>query len=299
MQPERVDDFLDPRIADYRNLKDAQLLAERGRFMVEGRGNLRVLLERTRITPDSILLSERTHAALAGFLREQIPACPVYVAERPVLDRIVGFPIHRGVLAVCSRPSPRDPLDLAQAALEREPAPRIVVLEGLIDHDNVGGIFRSAMGLGARAVLLCPRTVDPLYRKAIRTSMGGSLIVPFGRAADLTSLLDGLRDLGFEVLALDPAEQGCDLARLDPEQLGPVALLLGTEGEGLSREALARADRRVRIAMESGVDSLNVSVAAGIALHRLRRHATGRAGASAAAPCDPGRAGPGAERGAK
>lgn len=277
MKLERVADFLDPRIADYQNLKDARLLAERGRFIVEGRGNLRVLLERARRTPDSILLSERAHAALEGFLGELAPACPVYVAERSVLDRIVGFPIHRGVLAVCSRRAPSDPLDLARAALAREPAPRIIVLEGLIDHDNVGGIFRNAMGLGARAVLLCPRTVDPLYRKAIRTSMGGSLIVPFGRAADLALLLDGLRDLGFEVLALDPAPAGCDVASLDPDRLGPVALLLGTEGQGLSDGALARADRRVRISMETGVDSLNVSVAAGIALHRLRRHATGGA----------------------
>ncbi len=277
MQLERVDDFLDPRIADYQNLKDARLLADRGRFMVEGRGNLRVLLERAGITPDSILLSERAHGALEGFLRELEPACPVYVAGRSVLDRVVGFPIHRGALAVCARPAPSDPLELARASLEREPAPRILVLEAIIDHDNVGGIFRNAMGLGARAVLLCSRTVDPLYRKAIRTSMGGSLIVPFGRAADLASLLDGLRDLGFEVLALDPAPDGCELASLDPQRLGPVALLLGTEGEGLSRGALARADRRVRISMEPGVDSLNVSVAAGIALHRLRRHASGRA----------------------
>ena len=306
MQPERVDDFLDPRLADYQNLKDARLLAERGRFMVEGRGNLRVLLERTSITPDSILLSERTHGALEDLLREWAPRCPVYVAERAVLDRIVGFPIHRGVLAVCARPAPCDPLALARAALEREPAPRLVVLEGIIDHDNVGGIFRNAMGLGARAVLLCPRTVDPLYRKAVRTSMGGSLVVPFGRSADLAALLDDLRALGFETLALDPAPSGSDLASLDPERLGPAALLLGTEGRGLTEGALARADRRLRIAMESGVDSLNVSVAAGIALHRLRRHASGRAeplaglsrAAAAGASAGPRRSDPGAARGA-
>lgn len=276
MQQERIDDFLDPRISDYRNLKDARLLADRGRFVVEGRGNLRVLLERSRFTPDSILLSERAFASLGESLDALGPRCPVYVAARSVIDRIVGFPIHRGSLAVCARPAACDPLALARKTLVGDPSPRLLVLEGIIDHDNVGGIFRNAMALGAGAVLLCPRTVDPLYRKAIRTSMGGSLIVPFGRAAALAPLLEGLQALGFELLALDPSPEASDLADLEPERLGPVALLLGTEGAGLSEEALARADRRLRIAMEPGVDSLNVSVAAGIALHRLRRHARRR-----------------------
>jgi len=218
----RVDDFDDPRIADYQNLKDKQLLASRGRFVVEGRVNLRVMLERSPFVPDSILLSER------------------------------------------------DPMDLVQGLLAVEAAPRIVVLEGVFNLDNIGGIFRNSMALGGRAVLLCPRSVDPLYRKAIRTSMGATLVVPFARTDDLGALLDGLKEAGFEILALDPAEDGVDLDDLAASEVGPAALLLGTEGEGLSEEALARADRRVRIAMEPGVDSLNVSVAAGIALARLR-----------------------------
>jgi len=146
----------------------------------------------------------------------------------------------------------------------------VLLLEGLTDLDNVGGIFRNAMGLGGRAVLLCPRSVDPLYRKAIRTSMGATLVVPFARTNDLCALLDSLRAVGFEVLALDPAREGVCVDELVAGEIGPAALLVGTEGEGLSSEALARVDRRVRIDMEPGVDSLNVSVAAGIALHRLR-----------------------------
>ncbi|MCP4906828.1 MAG: RNA methyltransferase [bacterium] len=270
MQFDRIGDFEDPRIGDYQNLKEVRLAVDRRRFMVEGRVNLRVLLEHSTFAPDSILLSDRARATMEEELVSLAPTCPVYVANQAVLDRIVGFPIHRGCLAACRRPEGLDPMALARDLLEVEAAPRIVVVENITNHDNMGGIFRNAMGLGGRAVLLCPRSVDPLYRKAIRTSMGGSLVLPFARTADLAQLLDALRKLGFEILALDPAPESVDLDGLVAREIGPVALLLGTEGPGLSEMALALADRRVRIAMESGVDSLNVSVAAGIALHRLR-----------------------------
>ena len=271
MQPHRIEHFEDPRIADYQNLKDAQLASRRDRFIVEGRGNLLVLLTRSPWRPESLLLSERAWGSLADRLAPLSVDCPIYVAEQDVLDQIAGFSIHRGVLASCRRPEPVAPLELAAELLEKEEAPRILVLEGLINHDNVGGVFRNAMGLGGRAVMLCPRSSDPLYRKAIRTSMGGSLIVPFARATDLNEMLAGLSALGFSVLALDPAESGIDLATLSPEEVGPAALLLGTEGEGLTEGALAQADRRLRIDMDPQVDSLNVSVASAIALHRLRR----------------------------
>ncbi len=270
MRREPVTDFEDPRLDDYRNLKDATLADVRGRFIVEGRGTLRVLLSRSHYRPDSILLNERSFAALEADLEEFEPECPVYVAGQSLLDRIVGFPIHRGCLAACARDDPDDPLDLARRVMQHEVAARIVVLEGLTNLDNVGLIFRNAMALGARAVLLCPRTCDPLYRKAIRTSMGGSLCVPFARAENLPELLLGLRELGFEVLAFDPGEPGVEIQSLNASRLGPAALLFGTEGPGLSPPALAAADRRVRIAMEEGVDSLNVAVSAGIALSLLR-----------------------------
>lgn len=274
MEPVRIDALDDPRIADYRNLKDARLARDRGRFVVEGRGNLRVLLERSAFLPDSILLSERAWAGLEVELAEAAPACPVFVASQSVLDEIVGFAIHRGVLAACPRSPLPAPLVLARGAIEqarsRGRSARFVLLEGLTNHDNVGGILRSAMALGADAVLLCPRTCDPLYRKAIRTSMGGSLVVPFARANDFGALLDGLVDLGVSVVALDPDPKGIDLAVLGTQTVGDAALLLGTEGEGVSADALSRATHRVRIDMEPGVDSLNVSVAAAIALHRLR-----------------------------
>jgi tRNA G18 (ribose-2'-O)-methylase SpoU len=271
MRRETVTDLGDPRLDDYRNLKDATLAGARGRFIVEGRGTLRVLLSRSHYRPESILLNERSFAALEADLAEFEPECPVYVGGQSLLDRIVGFPIHRGCLASCLRDDLQNPLDLARRVKGQEAAPRIVVLEGLTNLDNVGLIFRNAMALGARAILLCPRTCDPLYRKAIRTSMGGSLCVPFARAENLPELLLGLRELEFEVLAFDPGEPGVEIQSLDVSRLGGTALLFGTEGLGLSSQALAVADRRVRIEMEEGVDSLNVAVSAGIALSLLRR----------------------------
>ena len=271
MQLEPIDDLEDPRLAGYRSLKDAELAARHGRFVVEGRGNVVFLLARSAYAPESILLGERAWSALEPQIRSAAPACPVFIAPQPLLDAIVGFPIHRGALALCRRKPPRDPLELARSTLAQDPAPRILALEGLIDHDNVGGIFRSAMAFGARGVVLSPRSCDPLYRKAIRTSMGGALCVPFARAPHWPAVLGSLADLGYEILALDPGREGVGIGEIDPARLGAAVLLLGTEGSGLSEAALARADRRIRIGMEPGVDSLNVSVAAGIALHRLRR----------------------------
>jgi tRNA G18 (ribose-2'-O)-methylase SpoU len=184
------------------------------------------------------------------------------------------------------RPAPRDPDILAGEVLARFPAARIVVLEDVRDADNVGGVFRNAMALGARAVFPCDRSCDPLYRKAIRTSMGGSLCVPFARTGDLVGFLARLRALGFCVLAFDPKEPGDRLETLAARAAGPVALLLGTEGEGLSEAALAAADRRVRIEMEPGVDSLNVATAAAIGLHVLRGSADGSGVGVAAVKAD-------------
>jgi tRNA G18 (ribose-2'-O)-methylase SpoU len=283
MEPQRIEHLDDPRVADYRNLRDATLARERDRFIVEGRGNLFVLLERSPLRPASLLLSERAWRVLADRIRASGVDGPLYLASQDVLDGIAGFSIHRGVLASCARPEPVDALALARrlaehARVEGGRPPRLLVLEGLTNPDNVGGVFRNAMGLGGDAVLLCPRTCDPLYRKAIRTSMGGALCVPFARSPDLGGLLRGLKDAGYRCLAFDPAPAGRDLATLDPRGLGPAAIVLGTEGDGLTRETLAASDLRVRIAMEPGVDSLNVAVASAIELHRLRVESSGQPG---------------------
>ncbi|MBY0399497.1 RNA methyltransferase [Myxococcota bacterium] len=270
LRVEAVVDLADPRLADYRNLKDAALLRERGRFVVEGRANLLVLLEHSRFRPESILLGEAAFAALRDPLERMARDVAIFVAPQPVLDGVVGFSVHRGALAVCLRPPPASPEALVRELLERFEAPRVVVLEDVRDADNVGAIFRNAMALGGQAVLLGGHSCDPLYRKAIRTSMGGALRVPFARVGDTPAFLGRLREFGFAVLAFDPKESGDEVERLGGEPAAPVALVVGTEGPGLSAAALARASRRVRIAMEPGVDSLNVATAVAIGLQALR-----------------------------
>lgn len=271
MQNVPVTEFQDSRLDDYRNLKDAELLAKRSRFIVEGTGVLRVLLGLSAHEPDSILLSERRFKSLEAELVEFDPGCPIYVVPQGVMDEVVGFPIHRGCLAAVPRRPQPEPLEIARALLEAKSSPRLVILEGMANLDNVGGIFRNAMALGGDAVLLCPRCCDPLYRKAIRTSMGGTLCVPFAKADDLVGLLKELRVLGFKIWAFDPSEPAVDLGSPEAIEPGPLALLFGTEGPGLTEAALAEADLRVRIPMEPGVDSLNVSAAAGIGLFSTRR----------------------------
>jgi len=275
-RPQRIEvlDLNDRRLADYQNLKDATLASRRGRFIVEGRGTLEVLLERSEFRPDSILLSERTERSMAERLDELAPECPIYVANQTLLDSIVGFPIHRGCLAACQRPDATDALEMASRLVTEKRAPRLVILEGIRNLDNVGGIFRNSMALGGHGVILCAESCDPLYRKAIRTSMGGTLCLPFARATHWPEILGELRELGYKILAMDPGKGGIELSQLcaDSDFRGerPVAILLGTEGGGLSQIALGCSDRLCRIEMEAGVDSLNVSVALGIALHALR-----------------------------
>ena len=190
---------------------------------------------------------------------------PVYVAERADYREIVGFDLHRGCLALCRRPGER-----GFAALLADPAVDangpLLVLEGMTNHDNVGGLFRNARAFGAGGVLLCPKCCDPLYRKAIRTSIGASLALPFARAA---SWPGDLVDLGVPIVALHPDPGGAALADWTPPP-GRFALVVGTEGPGLSDALLDVADVRLHIEMEPGIDSVNVALAAGIALHHVR-----------------------------
>jgi tRNA G18 (ribose-2'-O)-methylase SpoU len=256
----------DPRVAAYRDMKEATLRLRDGLFVVEGRVNLRCLIERSPHRPRSLLLSAAAYAALEDVLGAIDPSLPVYLATHPVLEGLVGYKIHRGCLALCARP--RQPtVDGLLASLPAAPAPSlVVVLEGLANHDNVGGIFRNAMAFGADAAILCPRSCDPLYRKAIRTSMGGTLCVPFTRAERWPEpAFETLRLGGYECVALDTGGQ-----RLEPGVTrlpARTALFLGSEGAGLSDAARASADRRLRIDMASEIDSLNVATATGIAMH--------------------------------
>ena len=257
-----IDDPADPRIADYRDVRERDLVGRRGLFVAEGEVVVSVLLRSTRCRPLSLLLETRRHAALAPRLADLAPDVPVHVAPRAVLDAIVGFPLHRGVLAIGRRP-PEEGVD---ALLSNLPGgATVVVALGIANHDNIGGIFRNAAAFGADAVLMDAACCDPFYRKALRVSVGHVLSIPAARFTDADDPVDRLAAHGFEVLALSPRA---------PERLtdirarGRVAVLLGTEGPGLAETVMARA-RRVSIPMAPGVDSLNVATTSGIVLHHL------------------------------
>ncbi len=261
-----IDDPADPRIAPYAAMRERDLVGRAGRFVVEGEVTLRVLLSgRARFAAESILLAEERVAGLAHAVAALPEAPPVYSASRAVMSAITGFPIHRGVLAIGLRGSEPAP----DALVPPSPGRAILVgLVGLTNHDNVGGLFRNAAGLGADAVLLDGATCDPLYRKAIRVSAGTALTLPFARLPDADALLALAERHDLVPLALTPAGRET-VSALPP--LRRALLLLGAEGPGLPEPVIARC-RAVRIPMSAGVDSLNVATAGAIALHHLAGH---------------------------
>jgi tRNA G18 (ribose-2'-O)-methylase SpoU len=242
-------------------VRERDVVGRDGLFVAEGR----VVLEKAvRAIPgrlDSVLVAEHRLAGLADVLAGLPAATPVYAAGQAVMDRIVGFPIHRGVLAVGRRPETS-----ASALLAGLPERSLVVgLVGIANHDNMGGVFRNAAAFGADAVLLDDTCCDPLYRKAIRVSVGAALTTPFARAGDAAALVGALETAGFEAVALSPIGT-VELRDFSP---GPrTALLFGAEGPGLPAEVLDGA-RTVRIAMAGGFDSLNVATTSGIVLHHF------------------------------
>jgi tRNA G18 (ribose-2'-O)-methylase SpoU len=248
----------DPRLDDYRNVPDPELLRDRGIFVAEGRQVVRRLLTESRFTTRSLLVTDAAHDSLADLL-PHIGHLPVFVVSQEALNAITGFNIHRGCLAIGER-APTPPWQ----AIARD-ARRLVVLEHVSNADNVGSVFRNAAAFGVDGVLLGPSCADPLYRKAIRTSMGAALRVPFAMLGDWPSDLFTLKALGIRVVALTPSPGAPTLGEVKPPARW--ALLLGHEGEGLSEDAQVHADLRVRIPMVEGFDSVNVSTAAAIALY--------------------------------
>jgi tRNA G18 (ribose-2'-O)-methylase SpoU len=275
-----ISDLDDPRVAWYRGTGDPELLRRGGRFVAEGRQVVRRLLGSGRFAVESVLVTPPALAALAQDLERHGADLPVYLVAAELMVELTGFNIHRGCLAVGLRPPDGSPGQVVPAA----PAPAlVVVLERAANADNVGGVFRNARAFGAAAVLLDPSSCDPLYRKAIRTSMGAALEVPVARVTPWPGGLAQLREQGLRILALDPGERGVDIgASVDLLGAPRVALLVGNEGVGLSDEARAVADAQLRIPMAPGVDSLNLATATGIALYvaaEARRH-RGRAGST-------------------
>lgn len=254
----------DPRLADYADLTDValrrKLETERGLYMAEG---LKVLPRALAAghAPRSVLALERFLPEVLAALGER--DLPVFVGEPAMLESITGYDVHRGVLAAMHRPELPDPASLLAGART------VVVLEDIVEHTNVGAIFRSAAALGADAILVTPRCADPLYRRAVKVSMGTVFQVPWTRIP----WPDGyriVRDAGFTLAALALADDAVELDEFAADAPPRVALLMGTEGNGLSRRAVAEADTVVRIDMAGGVDSLNVAAATAVALHALR-----------------------------
>ena len=264
-----IDDPADPRLDAYRDIRERDLVGRLGLFVAEGETVLRVLAGQDRFRPVSVLIAPKRLEKLAPILDTLADDVPVYLASQPVLDGIVGFDLHRGILAIAEKPAPLTADDL----LAGLPADALVMaLVGISNHDNMGGLFRNAAGFGVDAVLLDSTCCDPLYRKAIRVSVGGVLRVPFATLAEGEDLIGLLERHGFTPVALSPSGETA-LSRLSA--LTRPALLLGAEGPGLPAATLARC-RTVSIPMAPGFDSLNVAVAAGIALHALRQGQTPR-----------------------
>ena len=249
-----VDDPTDPRLFDFVELRDGR--SPEGAFIVEGLTPLRELL-RSPYPVRAVLVAHSKLASVTPLLNG-IDA-PLYVGDLALLRATVGYNLHRGVVASAQRRALTDPLSRVRNA------GRIAVLEQLNDVENLGHLFRSARAFGIEAVLLDPRTADPLYRRCVRVSMGHVMHVPFARFERWPSALDELRSLGFTVAALSPSGDA-PLAELKAHR---IAFLLGAEGAGLSEEAMEHSDVCVRIPMEEGVDSLNVGTAAAIAFYEL------------------------------
>jgi tRNA G18 (ribose-2'-O)-methylase SpoU len=257
-----IDDPSDPRIAPYRAVRERDVVGRERGFIAEGEVVLRVLGRSRLHRARSLLIAENRIARLAEEITPFEGRAPVYAASQAVMDAVVGFHIHRGVLALGERGA-----EPAAADLLRGLPPRAVVLAlfGVSNHDNIGGIFRNAAAFGVSAVLLDGACCDPLYRKAIRVSVGGVLVVPFTWFPPGDDPLALLEDAGFTPLALSPGGQ-IPLSRL--ARPPRPALLLGAEGHGLPADLLGRA-MNVSIPMAAGFDSLNVAVTSGIVLHHL------------------------------
>ncbi|MFF7609674.1 TrmH family RNA methyltransferase [Streptomyces parvulus] len=259
-----IDDPGDPRLHDYTNLTDVELRRRRepaeGLFIAEGEKVIRRAGE-AGYAMRSMLLSAKWVDTMRDVI-DEAPA-PVYVVDPELAERVTGYHVHRGALASMGRTA----LPTASALLRT--ARRVVVMESVNDHTNIGAIFRSAAALGMDAVLLSPDCADPLYRRSVKVSMGAVFSVPYARLEGWPAGLATVREEGFSLLALTPDARAEPLDEVAPHRMDRVALMLGAEGDGLSRRALAAADTWVRIPMSHGVDSLNVGAAAAVAFYAV------------------------------
>ncbi|KAB1647352.1 RNA methyltransferase [Pseudoclavibacter sp. CFCC 14310] len=288
-------DLDDPRLNDFARLTDSALRrridSERGLYLAEskfvferalaaGHEPRSVLAERSALPEVGFLL---TAAGFGDAVREQagLPPVPVFTGDAAVLERLTGFELHHGVIGCMNRPSLLDAADVIAGRTAADAAGgtdrrRLVVIEGVVDPTNVGLIFRSAGALGADGILLTPRTADPLYRRAVRMSMGTVLQVPWAHVGGWRELGPQLHDAGYHVatLALDERsvtlDEFAEQVRSMPAHFDRLALVLGSEGYGVSDACLRTADTLVEIPMAHGIDSLNVAASSAVAMWALR-----------------------------
>jgi len=258
-----IDDPNDPRVGAYRDIKERDLVGRQGLFIAEGETVLRAFVRDAPERVRSLLIDGKRAGKLGEVLAGLPEGVPVYVAGQAVIDAIAGFHLHRGVLAVGEKPAPLSADTLLAGA---GPKAVVLVLMGIANHDNLGGIFRNAAAFGVDSVILDGDCCDPFYRKAIRVSIGATLGVPTAWLTPGEDVVALLERHGFQGLALSPAADET-LARLDPP--ARAAVLLGAEGPGLSQAVMDRV-RTIGIPMANGFDSLNVATTSGIVLHHLR-----------------------------
>ena len=255
-----ITDRGDPRIAPFVGVRERDLTGGTdGRFIVEGKVPLKILLSQSRFAIESLFLCETRLEPLADTLTTLPASIPVYAASQSLMDTVVGFPIHRGVLA-CARKGDAAPLS------DFHNANRLLVLNQISNHDNVGAAFRNAAAFGADGIILDAGSCDPLYRKAIRVSSGASLWLPYHRGGTGEEQIEVLQTAGFTVWAMTPRADASSLHDMTPPD--KLAVLLGAEGPGLS-ETMIEAAQPVRIPMSTGFDSVNVATAGAIALSHV------------------------------
>ena len=270
----RLDSPSDERLRDYISLTDVALRttfeSEHGLYIAESAKVIARAISAGH-RPRSILMSEDWVDRMAALIDDVLardPQTPVFVTDRGTLESIAGFHVHRGALAAMHRPV----LPTVDEVLSANGGARLVVaLESVVDHTNVGAIFRSVAAIGADAVLITPQCADPLYRRSVRVSMGAVFNVPWTRIEPWPEALDGLRSAGYTIAALALSEDAVDLDDFARDIPDRVCLVLGAEGDGLSRQALDAADVVVRIPMRGGIDSLNVAAASAVAIWALSR----------------------------